>query len=400
MKTPDPAGDTPRRTSSRPAEPGPRRSEEREDDDEFRPQYLSLPQRRSRGHGFRNLLWGVALLFLSALLLGWGLYLAGPGAAYTVAVSLATAAALYVIARSRLLRQRNGNFLAGAIVCLLAAGLVLVQQAWLGAVNARPAPGTVAAAEKKPEPAPATSASSIPALIEIYKPSPAELESGQLAVIVRPLQAPFNGKTYQLRPGEIWPVGGLGNGQVRLAVGMDTLPIPLDAVKLMMADSEPPRENSSRPPIEIPELDKEPLAPTPADAAGEAAKLTQEAQKEAIRRYPALGVKDSPENQSFVESYKDLKHGGGRSFLEDPEWPLRLAEILATREGWMDSDGKRKQPKATPLPDEPEPPAPDPAKPMREPIADEPPEREPLPREPTPREPAPREPTPREIAEP
>src|SRR5258708_786853 len=127
VKTPDPASDASRIALTRP-EPGPYRSDEREDAD-FRPKYLSLPMRRTFGQGRRNLTWGVVLLVLSGLLFGWALYLAGPGAAYPVAGSLATGVALYVIARSRLLRQRNGTFLAGAMVCLLAVCLVLVQQA-------------------------------------------------------------------------------------------------------------------------------------------------------------------------------------------------------------------------------------------------------------------------------
>ena len=75
----------------------------------------------------------------------------------------------------------------------------------------------------------------------------------------------------------------------------------------------------------------EPFKASPSDSAAE---TTRKAQAEATRRYPGLGVKDSPENKSFVEAYQELKYAGGGSFFEDPEWPLRLAEMLAAREGW------------------------------------------------------------------
>ena len=65
------------------------------------------------------------------------------------------------------------------------------------------------------------------------------------------------------------------------------------------------------------------------------AQITERAQKEAIRRYPALGEKDSPENQLFIETFQELKHTGADDFFADPEWPLQLAELLAKRENWQ-----------------------------------------------------------------
>jgi hypothetical protein len=342
VKTPDPAGEPSRRVAiPRIAEPGPHRSEEREEE-EFRPKYLSMPMRRSRGHGFRNLTWGVALLAISAMLFAWGLYLAGPGAAYTVAVSLATAATLYVLARARLFRQRNGNFLAGAIVCLLAVGFVLVQGFWMRTVDGRSAPAVAAATDQKPS-GPATASAEPPALLDQFKPSPSDLDLGEVAEVLKPTTVNYKGKSWLLRPGELVPVSGMGVGEVRLAIGNDEVKVPSGNVKLRVGGA--------------PATDDRPVFPPGGETAGAGPGATgagagggadaTQSQKEATRRYPALAVKGSPENESCVAAVQELKFTGGGSFFEDPDWPMRLAEMLATREGWTDSEGNRRMPKPT-----------------------------------------------------
>ena len=54
-----------------------------------------------------------------------------------------------------------------------------------------------------------------------------------------------------------------------------------------------------------------------------------------IRRYPALGVKGSLENQAFINLYTELRDNGGDDFFKNPEWPIELAELLAKRERWQ-----------------------------------------------------------------
>ncbi|MEY5025911.1 MAG: hypothetical protein RLZZ244_1439, partial [Verrucomicrobiota bacterium] len=53
----------------------------------------------------------------------------------------------------------------------------------------------------------------------------------------------------------------------------------------------------------------------------------------------ALGNKDSMENQKFLEAYNDLLRRNP-AFFENPEWPLRLADLIARREGWKPSKGE------------------------------------------------------------
>ncbi len=84
-----------------------------------------------------------------------------------------------------------------------------------------------------------------------------------------------------------------------------------------------------RPPT-APLRDEIPVSP-------EDTRLTQRAQQEAVRRYAALGVKGSPENRLFLQTYEDWKSSGSE-LLQDPEWPLLLANLLAKREGWERSE--------------------------------------------------------------
>ncbi len=52
------------------------------------------------------------------------------------------------------------------------------------------------------------------------------------------------------------------------------------------------------------------------------------AQKEAMRRYPQLGVANSPMNRAFVARYQQIK-AKEPSYLRDPSWPLHLADEVA-----------------------------------------------------------------------
>jgi hypothetical protein len=55
--------------------------------------------------------------------------------------------------------------------------------------------------------------------------------------------------------------------------------------------------------------------------------------EEARRRFPAIWVLGSPENQAFREAAEQLKRSGP-DLLKEPDWVLRLAESLAREEGW------------------------------------------------------------------
>jgi hypothetical protein len=71
--------------------------------------------------------------------------------------------------------------------------------------------------------------------------------------------------------------------------------------------------------------------PVPPPMAGQDPRMA--AIEEARRRFPAIWVLGSPENQAFREAAEQLKRSGP-DLLKEPDWVLRLAESLAREEGW------------------------------------------------------------------
>lgn len=68
-----------------------------------------------------------------------------------------------------------------------------------------------------------------------------------------------------------------------------------------------------------------PSAASSSTAPSSAAWTVATAQKEAMRRYPQLGVANSPMNRAFVARYQQIK-AKDPSYLRDPSWPLHLAD--------------------------------------------------------------------------
>jgi hypothetical protein len=62
------------------------------------------------------------------------------------------------------------------------------------------------------------------------------------------------------------------------------------------------------------------------------------------RRYPAIGNEGSPENQAYLEYYKDLERARP-DFFDKPDWPVRLGEAVARREGWKRADAGEGSPR-------------------------------------------------------
>ncbi len=65
---------------------------------------------------------------------------------------------------------------------------------------------------------------------------------------------------------------------------------------------------------------------------------TRMAQKEMQRRYPALEDPSSKEATLYREAYNELGRLRRFEFFKDPLWPLKIAEMLASREGWKRAD--------------------------------------------------------------
>ncbi|MEI6871089.1 MAG: hypothetical protein WCL08_02300 [Verrucomicrobiota bacterium] len=78
-----------------------------------------------------------------------------------------------------------------------------------------------------------------------------------------------------------------------------------------------------------------PQSPIPEDTNTQA---INRAMIEARRRYPEIGIPGSPENQAYLDYYKDIERARPE-FFEKTDWPIRLADAVARREGWKRADG-------------------------------------------------------------
>jgi len=290
------------------------------------PRYVEVPALREHGFGPRNLFWGVATLFLALLLLTVALFFSGSKAAVSLATALLTFTALFVLARLHVFRQRNGGFLALAVVCLLGAAIPLIESGFAALKNfaARTAVATA--------PAPtAPSASAPPPLLTqsfaLTKPA----GSDRQIKVLKDWPVVIDEQTFLIKAGDAFPFLEMKAGQATFAVRDLQVSLPANIVEVLDPNalaqgiaggrSEPAVTTAEPPPAAAPSAD-------------DLAAITMSAQREAIRRYPALGVKDSLENAAFVSTYQQLKEASSTEFFTNPEWPLELAELLAKREGW------------------------------------------------------------------
>jgi hypothetical protein len=297
----------------RKTEPGTTRKSE----DSFVPRYVDLPS-RFRNAGARNLQWGTFTLLCALLLLAAAIFLRGPGALVPLFTALATFTLLWIAARVRLFQERNGLFLALAWVALLGALIPLLEKGWVFAErqvqlathhNSSATPVSVPSGETADEPPLLTKE------LGIRAPEP---ENGRLVKVLGDSRVLVNGKPYLIKTGELFALDSIKEGEVVFRANELRLSLPEDAVEVTGIASGASASNA---------------APAPVPATTSAVKVTRRSQEEAVRRYPALGVKDSAENKLFVETYLDWKNSKSE-LLDDPEWPLLLADLLAKREGW------------------------------------------------------------------
>lgn len=298
--------------------------------------YLDLPGNPPARPAQRNLVLGSVGLVGAGLLFGWAVHLAGDRAAATVLTCLATVALLYVCARARVLRQRNGTFFAIAMVCLLGSLMALAEYGLRRAsapagltpakltvttpplsplAEAKPLPGAKApegdTLSAVPPPANAASPGDPPSLIEAFRLAPPDPQARQFRVKRNQRVDMADGKSYLIRSGDAFALVGEQGDDVYFVAGDQEVLLPKAEVEI-----------SGKPAV------------APVAAPETAAQITSRAQREAIRRYPGIAVKDSPENSDFVKAVNDLKKQRADDFFQEPSWPLRLAESLAQRQGW------------------------------------------------------------------
>ena len=312
-----------------PAEPPAERTES------FHPQYVRLHTLREHGHGPRNLAWGVVTLLLALVLVSVALFLVGPRVLLSLAVCLLTFTALFVLARMHVFRQRNGGFLALGIVCLFGAAMPLIEVAY-GALDTflKSRPIAVVAASVQPSVgAVAAPASESPLLLltDAFALTPPDPKAGPRVKVTKDARVTIEGKTYAVKSGDLFAFASRNGRDVTIAARDLLVVLPAEAVEVIDEKAPPAKPAAAAEPAariasngeEIPAANETPT------------ETTARSQREVIRRYPALGVKGSLENQAFINLYKELRDNGGDDFFTNPEWPIELAELLAKREHWQ-----------------------------------------------------------------
>jgi hypothetical protein len=295
--------------------------------------YVEAPQ-RSHVAGKGHLLGGIALLLTASALIVTGTLMDGPRVLVPLFTGLACFVALWVLARWRILRQRNGGFFALGVISLVAA-LVSMGQSGYEKLQHHLTPAELDAdggdqvvevqKEQRPQKGskPGGSEQAIPLLSQefgVQQPRPGE---EKVVTVLQESQVKAGRKIYRVKAGEKFPLVEERDGAVYFAA--NEIRVSLPNAKVEVSGGRPPE-----PTVAVRPAAPEPEPETPAQ-------VTQRAQREAMRRYPALAVRGSAENELFVNTYNELKVVGSE-VLNDPEWPLDIAESLAKRNGWRAVD--------------------------------------------------------------
>jgi hypothetical protein len=344
---PDAPIEVPRTLFARRSEPVPTpHAEVREEP--FHPRYVQLHALREHGHGPRNLAWGVVTILLALALVGVSIFLVGSKALLFLAVCLLTFTALFVLARLHVFRQRNGAFLALGIVCLFGAAMPLVELGYAALQDfARSRP--IAQSVLANSPGSSGEASTL-LLSEAFALNPPDPKAGPRVKVLKDTRVVIEGKPFLIKAGDLFALGANHGSEVTVAVRDLLVALPADGVEII---TEKPSFKAgaaaARPAAPAPPAGAEgpgaarmahtnaagaPLEEAPA-ANETPAQVTARAQREVIRRYPALGVKDSLENQMFLTAFREIRDSGGDDFFANAEWPIELADLLAKREHWV-----------------------------------------------------------------
>lgn len=283
--------------------------------------YVEHPARRRAWRAAqRNLAWGIAFLFAALSVISVAIFIGGARAILPLFICMLSFTALWVLARMKIFAQRNGVFFSLAIIALLGAFTALIEQAtthFSGRRDAEPRVATnVAVAPAVPQ---------IPSLIEALRLDPPDTTLPR-ARATREVNATIGGKTYRINRGDVFLFADEKGGETTISAGEFLARVPSDSMEVLApAPAAPAAKTASVQPNDL-----EGVLEKKAND-----EITQRAQAEAMRRYPALSQRGSPENLDFVGTVKELKDRNS-DFLENPEWPLELAQLLARRNGWKE----------------------------------------------------------------
>jgi len=291
-----------------------------------------------------NLTIGTGLLLTASLIFWMGLYLANHIALRTLVASTGTFALVWVLYRLRIFHRPHGGLIATGSVALFAATLPFIERGFQKLDQA--AKAGLAGEPAKPEgessntlPVPTQQKVPVPpgptvptppeddAIRELTAPAP-DPSVGKIILVKQAAQILINGKKFHIKAGRKFPFKKLEDGMVTFLVGEQEVTIDAEMVSFVGQSKETPEE------------------------------ITRLAKVELMRRYPAIGVKNSPENAIFVARVKELQ-AEMPDITKDPHWPLTIGEQLAAQEGWKRADAPADD--TPPLTDAPLPPPPQPA---------------------------------------
>ena len=290
-----------------------------------------------------NLALGAGML-LSAFLIFWmGLYLANHVALRALVASFGTFALVWVLHRLRIFHRPHGGLLAAGAVALFAAALPFIERGFQKLDRA--AKAGLVGEPAKPESEPANTlpvptrqtpselpAPTVPAppeddtVRELISPAP-DPSMGKIILVMQDAKVPISGRKYLIKAGSKFLFKKLEDGMVTFVAAGQDVTIDADLVTFTGKSKETPTE------------------------------ITNLAGAELMRRYPAIGVENSPENKLYVKRVNELRDEMPALF-KDPHWPLKIGEELAFQEGWK---------RVGPPSDENAPPAPVPAEEMKNP---------------------------------
>jgi hypothetical protein len=286
--------------------------------------YVEHPgRRRAIRAGRRNLAWGVAFLFAAVSICGIALYVGGARALLIPILFLGCFTALWVLARMKVFAQRNGVFFGVAVTVLLGASVSLLEQAWShlakrSSTENSPVPGVTLSQPNAGPAAPTHPLLTQSPKYEVPDPSLPRVRAS------REFDISIGGRIYTIRAGDTFQLRDEKNGEFVIVAGEFLARVPLDSMDQLTP--EPNRGAAAKPGDDgkgaLEKLESE--------------KMTRKSQADAARRFPGLAQKGSSENKLFLEAYNDLKKMKS-DLLEDPDWPMRLAEILAQRFSWQES---------------------------------------------------------------
>ena len=274
-----------------------------------------------------NLAIAAGLLSCAFLIFWMGSYLANHVALRTVIASFGTFGLVWVLYRLRVFQRPHGGLIVAGAVALFAAALPFAERGFqkldrvaksgLRGEDARPtgessAQLPVPTRETAP-PAPVASTPSAPqpppedeTVRELIAPDP-DPTAKNIITVLRESQITIRGKKYRIHEGSRFPYTKFTDGIVTFQANGQDATINSSDVRFTGVSRETPKE------------------------------ITQLAQVEAIRRYPALAVKGSDENQLYLTRVAELKDAFPK-LTDNPLWPLIVADELALAQGWKRAD--------------------------------------------------------------